>query len=69
MNRSTVFAILLLAVGCPIGAIAEGRAKHVVVIVWDGMRPDFISATNTPTLWKLAQDESSFKITTPFIRA
>ncbi len=61
MIRSTVFAILLLTVGCPIGAIAAGRAEHVVVIVWDGMRPDFISATNTPTLWKLAQDGVFFQ--------
>ena len=28
--------------------------KHVVVVVWDGMRPDFVSEQNTPTLWKLA---------------
>src|SRR5947207_14065857 len=29
--------------------------RHVVIVVWDGMRPDFISEQNTPTLWKLAQ--------------
>ena len=31
------------------------RGEHVVVVVWDGMRPDFVSEQNTPTLWKLAQ--------------
>ena len=31
------------------------------MIVWDGMRPDFISATNTPILWKLAQDGVFFQ--------
>jgi arylsulfatase A-like enzyme len=30
-------------------------ADHVVVIVWDGMRPDFVNETNTPTLAKLAR--------------
>jgi arylsulfatase A-like enzyme len=27
-----------------------------VVVVWDGMRPDFISEQMTPNLWKLRQD-------------
>jgi arylsulfatase A-like enzyme len=34
--------------------------RHVVVVVWDGMRPDFVSERNTPTLWKLAQDGVTF---------
>lgn len=29
--------------------------RHVVVVVFDGMRPDFISAQTTPNLWKMAQ--------------
>jgi len=29
--------------------------RHVVVVVWDGMRPDFVSERNSPTLWKLAR--------------
>src|SRR5260370_1086892 len=32
---------------------STGPNKHVVVVVWDGMRPDFISGTNTPTLYDL----------------
>jgi arylsulfatase A-like enzyme len=35
--------------------------KHVVVVVWDGMRPDFVSEHNTPALWKLAQDGVTFR--------
>jgi arylsulfatase A-like enzyme len=31
-------------------------ADHVVLIVWDGMRPDFVNDTNTPTLAKLARE-------------
>src|SRR5438874_6827247 len=38
-----------------------GRGEHVVVVVWDGMRPDFISAQYTPTLWKLAQSGVFFR--------
>lgn len=33
----------------------RGKAEHVVVMVWDGMRPDFISEQGTPNLWALAQ--------------
>jgi predicted AlkP superfamily pyrophosphatase or phosphodiesterase len=35
--------------------------RHVVVIVWDGMRPDFVSAKNTPALWTLAQGGVIFR--------
>ena len=31
-----------------------GNAKHIVVVVWDGMRPDFISPEHTPALAQLA---------------
>jgi predicted AlkP superfamily pyrophosphatase or phosphodiesterase len=30
--------------------------RRVVVVVWDGMRPDFVSKETTPTLWKLARE-------------
>ena len=36
--------------------MAAGKAKHVLVIVWDGMRPDFVTAEGTPTLYKLAKE-------------
>jgi arylsulfatase A-like enzyme len=38
------------------------RAKrHVVAVVWDGMRPDFVSEKNTPALWKLAHEGVIFR--------
>jgi arylsulfatase A-like enzyme len=38
-------------------ADSPGRAGgHVVLIVWDGMRPDFVTEKYTPTLNKLAHD-------------
>jgi predicted AlkP superfamily pyrophosphatase or phosphodiesterase len=38
----------------------EPNDRHVVVIVWDGMRPDFVTEQNTPTLAKLAQEGVTF---------
>jgi hypothetical protein len=35
--------------------------RHVVIVVWDGMRPDFVSQENTPTLWKLASEGVVFR--------
>jgi arylsulfatase A-like enzyme len=35
--------------------------RHVVVVVWDGMRPDFVSEQNTPALWKLATGGVTFR--------
>ena len=34
--------------------------RHVVVVVWDGMRPDFVSEKTTPTLSKLASEGVTF---------
>ena len=34
---------------------------HVVVVVWDGMRLDFVSEENTPALWKLAKEGVIFR--------
>lgn len=41
--------------------IALASDKRVVVIIWDGMRPDFVSEQNTPALWKLAQTGVTFR--------
>jgi arylsulfatase A-like enzyme len=41
-------------------AAAAGKASHVVLIVWDGMRPDLVSEANTPTLCQLARDGVTF---------
>jgi arylsulfatase A-like enzyme len=46
-----------------IGLAADGPKfdRHVVVMVWDGMRPDFVSEKTTPTLWKLAREGVTFR--------
>lgn len=38
-----------------------GQAEHVVVVVWDGMRPDYVSSQYTPTLNELAKRGTFFK--------
>lgn len=39
----------------------KGNAEHVLILVWDGMRPDFISPQYTPNLFALAQRGVFFK--------
>ncbi|HXT40724.1 MAG TPA: alkaline phosphatase family protein, partial [Candidatus Angelobacter sp.] len=45
----------------PAAAFAAGKAEYVVVVVWDGMRPDFITEQYTPTLHKLAEGGVFFR--------
>src|SRR5579885_3600419 len=37
------------------------RAEHIVVVVWDGMRPDFVSPQFTPHLHQLASEGVFFR--------
>lgn len=39
----------------------RGGANHVVLVVWDGMRPDLVSRQNAPTLWNLAKNGVTFR--------
>src|SRR5580704_8690562 len=55
---SVVLAILFLTAD---STFAAGKAEHVVVVVWDGMRPDFVNETNTPTLYHLAHEGVFFQ--------
>ena len=59
MRERLLVAIIIL--GLTRAAMASPPAKHVVIVVWDGMRPDFVSEQNTPTLWKLAQTGVTFQ--------
>src|SRR2546423_5632010 len=40
-----------------VGAVQD---RHIVVIVWDAMRPDFVSEKNTPALYGLAKAGVTF---------
>lgn len=56
----------LVLLACFFPALLQGETKapagerHVVVVVWDGMRPDFVTERNTPVLWKFAQEGVTF---------
>jgi arylsulfatase A-like enzyme len=59
--RFFFWATVLLAATTVAKAEAPPGERHVVVVVWDGMRPDFVSEKNTPSLWKLAQEGVTFQ--------
>jgi arylsulfatase A-like enzyme len=60
------FPRTLALLACFLPALVQGETeatpgeRHVVVVVWDGMRPDFVTERNTPALWKLAQEGVTF---------
>ena len=58
-HRSKICVAILATILCVSAFAAEQR--HVVIVVWDGMRPDFVSEQNTPALWKLAQSGVIFQ--------
>jgi arylsulfatase A-like enzyme len=51
----TFLVCLLSAVALQVHA-----ATHVVLILWDGMRADFVTASNCPTLFQLSQEGVTF---------
>src|SRR5262245_55026680 len=61
--RRSLFAILFLCCACIVAAkpAENGKAEPVVLMVWDGMRPDFITPEKAPTLAALAHDGVFFR--------
>jgi arylsulfatase A-like enzyme len=59
--RSLFAAALLVLVSTSFASDEPGKAKHVVVVVWDGMRPDFVTERYAPTLTALAHTGVVFK--------
>jgi predicted AlkP superfamily pyrophosphatase or phosphodiesterase len=61
LQFATIFAISCGV--CVTGPAAQlsHQSRHVVVVVWDGMRPDFVSEQNTPALWKLSREGVAFR--------
>lgn len=49
------------AVVCVALATARAEPRHVVLVVWDGMRPDFVTAEFAPALNQLARDGVRFQ--------
>jgi arylsulfatase A-like enzyme len=60
--RLWIWLWVLFVAPFPIVAETGVRGSHrVVLVVWDGMRPDFVTSEDTPTLWKLAGDGVIFR--------
>ena len=55
MQRLFLWLSLALAAATPAVATDNPAERHAVVVVWDGMRPDFVDEQTTPHLWALAQ--------------
>jgi arylsulfatase A-like enzyme len=52
--------LLWIVCGFAVAAQSVNADRQVVVVVWDGMRPDFVSEKNTSALWKLAREGVTF---------
>ena len=63
--QKLVFVVLLLLGSAFASAAAppkpNGSAEHIVVVVWDGMRPDFITPQHCPTLYSLTTTGTFFR--------
>jgi arylsulfatase A-like enzyme len=55
------WSVYVFTLECAVPAGPAKSDRHIVVVVWDGMRPDFVSEKTTPTLWKLAREGVTFR--------
>jgi arylsulfatase A-like enzyme len=64
LRALTISFAVAIALSCGERGFANEKVRakrHVVVVVWDGMRPDFVSEENTPALWRLAHEGVIFR--------
>ena len=61
VRKIFLVAILLAASAALAAANATPAPRHIVLVVWDGMRPDFVTEKYTPTLDKLAHNGVRFR--------
>jgi len=56
-----LFVVLLALLVCfPVYSQDEYPERMVLVMVWDGLRPDLVTAQTTPALWEFAQSGMEF---------
>lgn len=63
MSRNSRLLLVLawLSLTFAFSSAGAQATRHVVVVVWDGMRPDFVSPQYTPTLHDLARRGTFFR--------
>jgi predicted AlkP superfamily pyrophosphatase or phosphodiesterase len=54
-------AAIILSASVALAADTPAAPRHVVLVVWDGMRPDFVTEKFAPNLDKLAHDGVRFR--------
>lgn len=54
-------AFLNSPANAPAAPTPNGKAEHILVVVWDGMRPDFVAPQYCPTLYTLATNGTFFR--------
>jgi predicted AlkP superfamily pyrophosphatase or phosphodiesterase len=59
--RRIISLLSLIVCASALALVPAKPEPHVVVVVWDGMRPDFVTEQNTPALWKLAREGVTFR--------
>ena len=59
--RRTISLLFLIVCSSAAADVPAKPERHVVLVVWDGMRPDFVTEQNTPTLCKLAREGITFR--------
>src|SRR5580698_121179 len=62
---SEILALMLVLVAAPAraqdaAATHRGRGRIVVLMVWDGLRPDFVTERDTPNLFRMAREGVRF---------
>ena len=60
LRKAAGVAAALLAAGAALGPALAGNATLNMVLVLDGLRPDSITAEETPNLWRLRQGGVNF---------
>jgi arylsulfatase A-like enzyme len=53
-RQFATFSLFAIALALQVSAAEAQRTEHVVLVVWDGMRPDFVSPQHCPNLYSLA---------------
>ena len=65
LSEILAFLLLLIWIAAPARAqdaapLHRGRGRIVVLMVWDGLRPDFVTQRDTPNLFRLAREGVRF---------
>lgn len=57
---TVAFSVVLMCSLPARALLPQGKARHVVVLIWDGMRPDCVNEHDTPALYRLMHEGTTF---------